>query len=81
MEVTLSSKGQITLPKAMRDTMHLKKGDKLIFEETPDGSYAMKPRMVDVRSLKGCIAYSGKTVSVEEMNQAIAEHVADDGQC
>ena len=78
MEATLTSKGQITLPKALRDTMHLKTGDKLMFEETSDGGFTVKPRLTDVRSLKGMIKYSGKPVSVEAMNQAIAGHVAKD---
>ena len=78
MEATLSSKGQITLPKALRDTMHLKAGDKLMFEETSDGAFTVKPRLTDVRSLRGMIKYSGKPLSVEEMNDAVAQHLADD---
>lgn len=44
MEVTLTTKGQITLPKALRDALHLKTGDKIIFEEQNNGSYLLKAR-------------------------------------
>ncbi len=74
MEATITSKGQITIPKALRDAMHLKAGDKLLFEEQETGTYIVKPRTTDVRVLKGCVAYSGEPKTVEEMNEAIAKH-------
>jgi len=73
MEATLTSKGQITLPKALRDEMHLKAGDKLVFEDNGEGSFTITPRLHDVRSLKGMVQYSGAPISVEEMNQALAQ--------
>jgi len=74
MEVTLTTKGQITLPKALRDSMHLKTGDKIIFEELDNGAYLLKARTTDVSVLKGCIAYRGAPATLDDMDAAIAEN-------
>lgn len=74
MESTLTSKGQITLPKLLRDIWHLKAGDKILFEPTEEGGFLIKPRTTDVQSLKGFLSYKGKPVSVEGMDQAIISH-------
>ena len=71
METTLTSKGQITLPKALRDDLHLKNGDKVAFEKTADGSYILRPRTLDVRMLKGCIKYNGPPKTLEEIQEGI----------
>ncbi|MCF6286967.1 MAG: AbrB/MazE/SpoVT family DNA-binding domain-containing protein [Candidatus Hydrogenedentes bacterium] len=74
MESTLTSKGQITLPKALRTQLHLQAGDKVFFEQQDDGSYALRPRTLDVTVLKGCLNYSGPTLSLEDMDAAIARN-------
>lgn len=71
MESTLTSKGQITLPKLLRDFWHLKAGDKILFERTENGDLLIRPRTTDVQSLKGCLPYQGKPVTLEAMEQAI----------
>ena len=75
MQSTLTSKGQITLPKALRDELHLKAGDKIDFERNDDGSYVLRPRNVSVASLKGILKdkYKGPPKTVEEMQEAIVE--------
>ena len=73
MQVTLSSKGQITLPKLLREHLHLKTGDKILFEEY-DGGYLLKPQITDVKSLKGCVAYRGEPKTLEDMQQAITDN-------
>lgn len=72
MEATLTTKGQITLPKALRDALHLKTGDMVLFEELEDGAYVIKPRTMDVRSLKGCVSYRGSVKTLQEMETAIS---------
>lgn len=74
METTLTTKGQITLPKGMRDAMHLKSGDKIVFEEIGDNQYVLRPKMLDVRTLKGIASYEGKPKTLEEMEAAIHEN-------
>lgn len=74
MEVTLTTKGQITLPKALRDSLHLKTGDKIIFEEQDNGTYLLKARKADVSVLKGCVSYKGAPATLDDMEAAIAKN-------
>jgi antitoxin PrlF len=73
---TLTTKGQITLPKQVRDTLGLDVGDRIDFVMQPDGHYAVVPIKASIKSLKGCIPKPGKPVSVDEMNAAIKNRAA-----
>lgn len=73
MESTISVKGQITLPKGLRTALHLKTGDKVIFEEQHGGGFILRPKTQDVRMLKGSVSYTGPAKSLEEMEMAIYE--------
>ena len=70
---TLTSKGQLTLPKSVRDRMGLDSGDRVEFVEVSDGVFNIVAATRDVRELKGMIAKPEKPVSLEEMNHAIAQ--------
>lgn len=70
---TLSSKGQITIPKAIRIRHNIEPGDKIEFLEDDQGRVTIWPVTQSVTKLKGMIAKPDKPVSIEEMNQAIAE--------
>jgi AbrB family looped-hinge helix DNA binding protein len=76
MEATLTVKGQITLPKALRDALHLKTGDRILFEEGADGTYFLRPRTTAVHTLKGCVFYTGSPKTLQEMEQAIMAQAA-----
>jgi AbrB family looped-hinge helix DNA binding protein len=70
---TVTSKGQITIPKEIRDRLRLQTGHQVEFQVDRQGQVIMRPRNVDVRKLKGIVRHTRKTpVSVEEMNEAIA---------
>jgi len=73
MESTLTSKGQITLPKALRDELHLKSGDRIAFERNDDGSYVLRPKTLTAASLKGFLkdSYKGPPKTLEEIEEAI----------
>jgi AbrB family looped-hinge helix DNA binding protein len=71
MEATLSSKGQATIPKAVRDRLQIKPGDRFKFFFHPDGVIIL-PKISTAR-LKGMIPKSTQPVSLEEMDRAIAE--------
>ncbi len=78
LETTLTSKGQITLPKALRDKLHLSHGDKLIFEEGEDGTITMRPyKKYAIKDLQGCLEYKGPAASLEEMDEAIAQYLSE----
>ena len=76
MESTLTSKGRITLPKALRDDLHLKTGDRIAFERKDDGSYVLRPKTVSIASLKGILKdkYKGPPKTLEEIEEAIVEN-------
>ena len=50
---TLTSKGQLTLPKAIRDRLRLGAGDRVDFVVEDDGTIVLKPATAHVRELKG----------------------------
>jgi len=69
---TLTSKGQITLPKAIRDLLRLEAGDRVDFVVKDDGTVLLRPATVDVRELKGLFHRKGiKPLSVEAMNAIV----------
>lgn len=76
MESTLTSKGQITLPKALRDDLHLRSGDRVAFDRNDDGSYVLRPKTVRAASLAGYLKdfYTGPPKTLEDMDRAIAEN-------
>jgi AbrB family looped-hinge helix DNA binding protein len=70
---TLTSKGQITIPAEMRAKLRLAAGNRLDFEEQPDGSYVVRARKGDVRALKGIVPKPGTAISIEDMERAIRQ--------
>ncbi|HXM44848.1 MAG TPA: AbrB/MazE/SpoVT family DNA-binding domain-containing protein [Bryobacteraceae bacterium] len=70
---TVTSKGQITIPKRIRDLLRLEPGHRVEFQVDPRGHVVMRAKNVDIRELKGIIRSTRKTPpSIEEMNEAIA---------
>jgi antitoxin PrlF len=69
---TLTSKGQITLPKAVRQRLGVGAGDRVEFIEA-DGGFLVVPAMRDIRSLKGMVPRPRRAVSIERMNETIAQ--------
>jgi antitoxin PrlF len=69
---TLTSKGQITLPKQVRDKLDLDTGDPIDFVIQPNGDVLLKPAKFDIRNLQGILKSRRKRpVTVEEMNAAV----------
>ena len=67
----MTSKGQVTIPKEVRDALGVGTGDRLDFVEEEKGVYKVIAATRDIRDLKGIIAKPAKPVSIEEMNRAI----------
>lgn len=81
METTrLSSKGQVVLPKTIRDARKLEAGVEFIVEDRPEGILLrpLQRPFADTRSedVLGCVAYRGPARSLEEMDAAIARGAA-----
>lgn len=70
----LTSKGQTTIPKQIRDLLRLETGDRIDFVVEADGKVLLMPAKTDVRQLKGMLKkHVRRVVSLEEMEEAIAE--------
>lgn len=70
---TLTSKGQLTLPKAVRDKLHLRTGDRMRVEVTEDGRVVLEPATVDVLRLKGMLPRPAKPLGLADMERVIRE--------
>lgn len=65
---TLTSKGQVTVPREIRERLGLKAGDKLAFHLLSDGSVVMRQRGRTVADIAGMLHQPGHpTVPVEQM--------------
>jgi antitoxin PrlF len=71
MQATVTSKGQITLPKALRDHLHLAPGDRVEFILEENNLVRMVPRTTSVTRLKGMLPKPQRPVSLEEMDQIL----------
>jgi antitoxin PrlF len=67
---TLTSKGQVTLPKSVRERLGVETGDRLEFIESEQGFLVIAATR-DIRSLKGIVGQPKKAVTIDEMNRAI----------
>lgn len=76
MEATLTSKGQVTIPKAVRDALHLRTGDRLDFIVEADGTVRVLPITGSVNRLKGLLPKPARALTLEEMDDAIAKGAA-----
>ena len=68
----ITSKGQITIPKEVRERLKVEAGDRVEFVEVEKGVFAMVAATRDIRDLKGIVPKPAKPVSTEDMNRAIA---------
>lgn len=74
MLATVSSKGQIILPKAIRERLGLTPGSKLNVEIADNGTLIVKPVTTTALALSGLMRREGqRAVSVEEMNEAVQD--------
>ena len=72
----LTSKGQVTIPKIVRDALHLHTGDKLEFIITKNRDALIRPVTKKVDDVYGRLQKPGrKPVSVEEMDSAVKQRI------
>lgn len=78
---TLTSKGQMTLPKSVRDDLNLGPGDKIDIVKK-DGDYVLKPRTVRFADLVRVLGKPpvARPLTVEDMDDAIAAELAEDDE-
>jgi AbrB family looped-hinge helix DNA binding protein len=71
MESALTTKGQATIPKEVRNHLHIGPGDKVKFFIHPDGTVVILPKL-PVTALKGMFRSRVGKVSLEDMDAGIA---------
>ncbi|WP_419950399.1 AbrB/MazE/SpoVT family DNA-binding domain-containing protein [Candidatus Palauibacter sp.] len=74
-ESTLTKKGQTTLPKAVREALGVRAGDRLRYVVTAGHVKILPVRPIS--RLYGALRYDGPPVTLEEMEQAVAEGARD----
>jgi antitoxin PrlF len=75
---TLTSKGQTTIPREIREKLHLKAGDKLSFTLLPNGTVIMRVKNKNILDLAGVLHDPSRPpVSLQEMQVAIEETAVD----
>ncbi|HUU01463.1 MAG TPA: AbrB/MazE/SpoVT family DNA-binding domain-containing protein [Myxococcota bacterium] len=73
---TLTSKGQITIPKEIRDALGLENGDRVAFRLREDGVVELHPETLDLVSLHGILKPKKRGVSLDDMERDAASEAA-----
>ncbi len=73
---TLTSKGQITIPVSVRNDLQVAAGDRVEFIQISPGRYEFVAANRSVKELKGMFGKPARSISIDEMNAAIARRGA-----
>ena len=71
-EATVTSQGQITIPKEIRDRLSLRTGGKLRMVVESDGRVVMAPAELSLKRLFGILGKPPRSATIKEMDEAIA---------
>jgi antitoxin PrlF len=79
LKAIVSSKGQVVIPRDLRNALALHDGTELIFSLEGDGSVRFRPVRKRMQDLFGSLARTGeRPLSVEEMDEAIAKAITEE---
>jgi antitoxin PrlF len=77
MLATVTIKGQVTVPKAIRDQLKIEQGTQLDFKLNDDGSISVRALKRSALSIVGLLRKPGRSApTIEQMNQAVADAAA-----
>ncbi|MBC7365303.1 MAG: AbrB/MazE/SpoVT family DNA-binding domain-containing protein [Undibacterium sp.] len=81
MTTKITSKGQVTIPVAVRRKLGVKAGERVVFVFNRSGEVAFRRAVPAVGSSRGVLAgkVNGKVATLEEVRQAAAEGAARRG--
>ena len=78
MLATITSKGQVTVPKNIRDQLNIQAGTQLDFTLNNDGTISVRPLNRTALSIIGILKRPGqKAATIEQMNDTIAEAASE----
>ena len=66
-EAAVTSKGQITIPAAIRRAMDLQPQDRVVFTVMPNGTTIMRAKTRSLKEMKGKLRRRGKKIAVKNM--------------
>jgi len=72
MYATITRQGQVTIPPNVRKALHLNEGDRVYFVIEAGGTVRLVPVTASITELKGMLPPAERTLSLEEMDDAIA---------
>lgn len=70
-EAKITSKGQITIPAALRARLNARTGDRLRFEVAEDGSVSVEKVSISIEDLRGILKPPGGPPSIEDIVAAV----------
>lgn len=73
MQAILTDSGQITIPEAIRRELHLQPGDAVEVVVGDVGEIKLLPVKATITKLKGMLPLPGKALSLEAIEEAIAQ--------
>lgn len=74
---TMTSKGQITIPKEVRKELGLKPGVQIAFYQLRPGQVMLRAKTGSIMDLEGCIPSGDRPMSIEEMHQILLDTAAE----
>jgi AbrB family looped-hinge helix DNA binding protein len=75
VESLINTKGRVTIPKAVREQLGLKPGDRIKFFLHPNGGVVLLPRLA-ASAPRGVVRSRQPPVTIEEMEEAAAAGAA-----
>jgi AbrB family looped-hinge helix DNA binding protein len=76
MWATVTSKGQVTVPKPVREALRLVPGSAVDFVEQ-DGMWTVRRATRSIKELKGAVPAPPQPVTIDDMNTAVASGAAE----
>jgi antitoxin PrlF len=76
-EATITSKGQVTLPKEVRECLRVRKGDKVRFVVEDKARIAVTRAEHSIRDLFGILGKPRRSATLEEMDEAVRQHAVE----
>ena len=76
LQSTVTSKGQTTIPKELRDALGIKEGTPLRWK-LENGVLTVRPKTKRLEDFVPMVPPNGRQLSIEEMDEAIGEAVAE----
>ncbi|MGB8261656.1 MAG: AbrB/MazE/SpoVT family DNA-binding domain-containing protein [Terracidiphilus sp.] len=74
----VTSKGQITIPAAVRKALGLKQGTQIDFYESEPGTFVLRAKTGSIMDMKGCLPRLGYAPTIEEMDEAVGKAAAEE---